>query len=88
MKERQEWIERRAFVLWEAAGRPNGRDLEFWLQAEIEHDHCCCGDLCILSPGSCIHQQSLPTTGGKHISVCLRHGRYCNNKVVNVNQVA
>jgi hypothetical protein len=26
----------RAYRLWEAAGRPDGRDLEFWLQAEAE----------------------------------------------------
>jgi hypothetical protein len=27
---------RRAYRLWEASGRPDGRDLEFWLQAEHE----------------------------------------------------
>ncbi len=26
----------RAFQIWEAAGRPAGRDLEHWLQAELE----------------------------------------------------
>jgi hypothetical protein len=27
---------RRAFDLWRGAGRPDGRDLEFWLRAERE----------------------------------------------------
>ena len=29
-------IRRRAYQLWENAGRPDGRDLEHWLQAEHE----------------------------------------------------
>lgn len=29
-------IEVRAQALWEEAGRPGGRDLDFWLQAEQE----------------------------------------------------
>jgi hypothetical protein len=29
-------IRRRARELWEESGRPTGRDLEFWLQAERE----------------------------------------------------
>lgn len=29
-------VARRAYQLWEAGGRPAGRDLEFWLQAEAE----------------------------------------------------
>ena len=29
-----ETIRRRAFELWEAAGRPSGLDLDFWLAAE------------------------------------------------------
>jgi hypothetical protein len=29
-------VERRAYALWEAAGRPSGGDLEYWLQAEQE----------------------------------------------------
>jgi len=29
-------ITERAKVLWENAGRPDGRDLEFWLKAEEE----------------------------------------------------
>jgi hypothetical protein len=32
----QEAIRRRAYARWEAAGRPAGRDLEFWLDAEAE----------------------------------------------------
>lgn len=31
-----ERIRQRAHDLWEAAGRPSGRDLEFWLQAETD----------------------------------------------------
>ena len=26
----------RAYRLWEQAGKPHGRDLEFWIQAEAE----------------------------------------------------
>ena len=29
-------IEERAHALWEAAGRPEGRALDYWLQAEQE----------------------------------------------------
>ncbi|MFO1148296.1 MAG: DUF2934 domain-containing protein [Alsobacter sp.] len=29
-------IRRRAYALWDAEGRPQGRDLEFWLRAEQE----------------------------------------------------
>lgn len=32
-----EEIRTRAFGLWQEAGRPEGRDLEFWLRAEQEH---------------------------------------------------
>jgi hypothetical protein len=31
-----EKIKQRAHELWEAGGRPEGRELEFWLQAERE----------------------------------------------------
>lgn len=34
--ERQEWISKRAYGLWEAAGRPHGRDHEHWEQAARE----------------------------------------------------
>ena len=36
MKNLKGRIQRRAAELWEAAGRPEGRDLEYWLQAERE----------------------------------------------------
>jgi Protein of unknown function (DUF2934) len=36
---RYEWIANQAYRLWEKAGRPSGRDLDFWLAAENEHDH-------------------------------------------------
>ena len=29
-------VERRAYELWQAAGRPNGTGLAHWLQAELE----------------------------------------------------
>lgn len=29
-------ISARAYTLWEQAGRPQGRDLEYWLQAEAQ----------------------------------------------------
>jgi hypothetical protein len=35
---RYEWIANRAYRLWEMAGRPSGRDWDFWLAAENEHD--------------------------------------------------
>jgi hypothetical protein len=35
-RRRKEQIRTRARELWEQNGRPEGRDLEFWLQAESE----------------------------------------------------
>lgn len=32
--EREQAIKEMAYRMWEQAGRPAGRDLEFWLQAE------------------------------------------------------
>lgn len=32
-------IANRAYSLWENAGRPHGRDMEFWLQAEHQLHH-------------------------------------------------
>ena len=32
----EEAIRARAHQLWEQAGRPEGRDPEFWLQAELD----------------------------------------------------
>ena len=29
-------IQIRSYLLWEAAGRPDGQDLEFWLQAKAD----------------------------------------------------
>lgn len=37
---RYEWIANQAYRLWDKAGRPCGRDLDFWLAAEDEHNHC------------------------------------------------
>ena len=33
----KEEIEREAYILWENAGKPEGRDLEFWEKAKIDH---------------------------------------------------
>jgi hypothetical protein len=33
---REDDIRIRSFALWEAAGRPDGQDIEFWLRAEAE----------------------------------------------------
>jgi hypothetical protein len=32
--DREPLIRERAYLLWEAAGRPSGKDLDYWLQAE------------------------------------------------------
>ena len=41
---RRDEVARKALQLWKAAGRPTGRDLEYWLQAEVEllseRQHC------------------------------------------------
>ena len=36
MDEREEQIRRRAHELWEQEGKPEGREMDFWLQAERE----------------------------------------------------
>ncbi|MDH3457117.1 MAG: DUF2934 domain-containing protein [Gemmatimonadota bacterium] len=33
------YISDRAYYLWEQSGRPEGREQEFWLQAEAEYEH-------------------------------------------------
>jgi hypothetical protein len=33
-----EWIKRRAYSLWEEAGRPQGRDQDHWIQAAAERE--------------------------------------------------
>ncbi|WP_337270030.1 DUF2934 domain-containing protein [Oryzifoliimicrobium ureilyticus] len=38
MENREEWIQRRAYALWEQAGRPVGKDVEHWQQANLERD--------------------------------------------------
>ena len=35
---RTEWISKRAYMIWEAAGRPHGRDSEHWEQAVRERE--------------------------------------------------
>jgi len=36
----REDVERAAYEKWEAAGRPEGREMEFWLEAERECESC------------------------------------------------
>jgi len=36
--DREEWIAKRAYELWEEAGRPDGQDAEQWAQASAEWD--------------------------------------------------
>jgi hypothetical protein len=83
--ERHEWINNHSYELWEKAGKPEGRSLEFWLKAENEHDHCCCGRLCVLASGDCPYQTEQPTTGGKHISVCRRNDGNCKHRAIYMN---
>ncbi|AUW43586.1 DUF2934 domain-containing protein [Rhizobium leguminosarum] len=35
---RHEWINKRAYAIWEERGRPHGRDDEHWRQAVAERD--------------------------------------------------
>lgn len=35
---RREWISKRAYMIWEAAGRPDGHDGEHWEQAVRERE--------------------------------------------------
>jgi hypothetical protein len=37
-QDRDEWIAKRAYALWEQCGRVGGRDLEHWAQAVRERD--------------------------------------------------
>ena len=37
-KQREEWINRRAYAIWEEKGRPDGDGHENWLQASAERD--------------------------------------------------
>ncbi|MNS82387.1 hypothetical protein D3C72_1161310 [compost metagenome] len=36
--ERDEWVARRAYELWEQAGKPDGQEHEHWAQASAEWD--------------------------------------------------
>jgi len=63
-------VTNRAYFLWEQAGRPHGRDLEFWIQAEAKV-HAAPGKTDLASAAaSQPHQavqptRSLTTLGGK-----------------------
>lgn len=66
------WISKRAEKLWQLAGEPTNKDLDFWLEAEKEYN------ICVLSPGSCPFQRIQPTTGGRHIAICEDNNKTCN----------
>jgi hypothetical protein len=34
--DREQWLQHRAYAIWESEGRPNGREHEHWEQAERE----------------------------------------------------
>ena len=36
--DREEWIAKRSYELWEQAGRPEGQGQEHWEQASAEYD--------------------------------------------------
>jgi hypothetical protein len=36
MNDREQWVQQRAYALWETEGRPDGRDRAHWEQAERE----------------------------------------------------
>ena len=38
MFDKMKHLNDRAYYLWEQAGRPEGREQDFWLQAEAEYD--------------------------------------------------
>lgn len=73
---KQEWVAGRAYYLWQQAGCPSAMDLYFWCVAEREYDQ---EHICICSPGHCPFQESHPTTGGRHVSVCTLDDPPCGN---------
>lgn len=36
MNDREQWVQQRAYAIWETEGRPDGRDRAHWEQAEHE----------------------------------------------------
>ena len=65
-------VANRAYQFWEQAGRPHGRDLEFWVQAEAEvHAAPARGKAALGSAAACQPLQaaqptrSLATPGGE-----------------------
>ncbi len=73
---KQEWVANRAYYLWKDAGEPPALDVFFWMMAEKEYDQ---EHLCIVSPGNCPFQEVVPTTGGRHVSVCQLDNPPCGN---------
>lgn len=81
--DRQKWLRQRAYELWEKAGHPHGRSLDFWLSAEADYDN---SHLCALSPGCCPFQEVKAACGGRHISVCTIELADCRSRAANFNR--
>lgn len=77
---RREVTERRAYFLWEQAGKPCGHELDFWAQAEHEY---AATHLCVVANAACGHQEVVPTTGGRHVCVCDLVEPDCRGLAVN-----
>lgn len=73
--DREPWIRERAIQLWVEAGKPNNRDMEFWLAAEREY----CRHICLLGPGVCDYQIEVPTCGGRRQTLCMAPWKDCGN---------
>jgi len=69
----------RAYQLWNKAGRPQGRDLDFWLRAELE---IAVRHICTISPGNapCPYQKVQPTYGGRCQAICVADWVECGNR--------
>ena len=67
LKRVHETIERCAYLIWEQEGRPGGRALENWTQAEAE----------LLAAGQLtLAPDEVPTEGGANSSQSPRRSRY------------
>jgi hypothetical protein len=75
-------IAERAYYLWEHAGRPAGRDNEFWLEAVEQEKLRVCGILLRLEPAAVdlVHTEKPEVTvlgradGKTNLAVRARHG--------------
>lgn len=51
---KQDGVAKRAYAIWENEGKPHGRDVDHWLQAEVE-----------VGTAANIDRPSVPTTSSK-----------------------